>query len=124
MTSVTLHESVQGYTLKVRGHATGSPAVCAAASCLVQTAAGWLRNTKDITIRHMEMESGKAVIKWRGGDRAKWLFGLLEIGFLQLSLTAPEYIKVKTDMIGGDSPDRATHGGDTPATTSKEESAK
>lgn len=124
MTNVTLSQSVKGFTVKARGHATGSPEMCAAVSCLIQTAAGWLRNTDSITIRTMELGSGKALLKWRGGDRARWLWELLEIGFLQLELTAPEYIHVERINAGNglDNPERAMHGGDTPAKNQRRKS--
>lgn len=91
MTEVTLH---CGYSCSVRcrGHATGAPDVCAAVSCLMYTAAGWLHNTQDAELVHEKLESGDAYLRWHGG---KWLYDLLKIGFLQLEKMAPEKISVK-----------------------------
>lgn len=76
-----------------RGHATGRPDVCAAVSCLLYTAAGYLRNSEAAVLTE-KLESGDAYLAWEGD---KWLYELLKIGFLQLELTAPEAVQVKTE---------------------------
>lgn len=113
MTEVRLRRSGK-YELTAKGHATGSTEVCAAISCLLYAAAGWLRNYGEADV--IELDSGNVTLRWHGGESAKVLYDLLEIGFLQLELSAKEYIKVNTGN-GGDIPARATHGGDTPAIT-------
>lgn len=113
MTEVRLRQS-EGYELTAKGHATGSTEVCAAISCLLYAAAGWLENCGEADV--VKLESGDVTLRWHGGESAAALYELLEIGFLQLELSAKEYVKVNTGD-GGDIPARATHGGDTPAST-------
>lgn len=91
MTEVTLYCG-DSYSVRCRGHATGSPEVCAAISCLMFTAAGWLHNTQDAELVYEKLDSGDAYLRWHGG---KWLYDLLKIGFLQLQKTDPEKISVK-----------------------------
>lgn len=76
-----------------RGHATGRPDVCAAVSCLMYTAAGYLRNSEAKVLTE-KLESGDAYLAWEG---EAWLYELLEIGFLQLELTAPEAVQVRIE---------------------------
>lgn len=91
MTEVTLYCG-DSYSVRCRGHATGSPELCAAISCLMFTAAGWLHNTQDAELIYEKLDSGDAYLRWHGG---KWLYDLLKIGFLQLQKTDPEKISVK-----------------------------
>ena len=91
MTEVTLHCG-DSCSVRCRGHATGAPDVCAAVSCLMYTAAGWLHNTQEAELVNEQLESGDAYLRWHGG---KWLYDLLKIGFLQLEKMAPEKISVK-----------------------------
>lgn len=76
-----------------RGHATGRADVCAAVSCLVYTAAGYLRNSEGKVLAE-KLESGDAYLAWEGTE---WLYQLLKIGFLQLEMTAPEAVQVKIE---------------------------
>lgn len=91
MTEVTLY---CGDTCSVRckGHATGAPDVCAAVSCLLYTAAGYLHNTQDAELVAEKLDSGDAYLRWSGG---KWLYDLLTVGFLQLQKARPDAIFVK-----------------------------
>lgn len=91
MTEVTLYCG-DSYSVRCRGHATGSPELCAAISCLMFTAAGWLHNTQDAELIYEKLDSGDAYLRWHGG---KWLYDLLKIGFLQLQKTDPGKISVK-----------------------------
>lgn len=91
MTEVTLYCG-DSYSVRCRGHATGSPELCAAISCLMFTAAGWLHNTQDAELVYEKLDSGDAYLRWHGG---KGLYDLLKIGFLQLQKTEPEKISVK-----------------------------
>lgn len=76
-----------------KGHADGRPDVCAAVSCLIYTAAGYLRNSGAVTLAE-KLESGDACLAWEG---AEWLYQLLRVGFLQLELTAPEAVEVRDE---------------------------
>ncbi len=91
MTEVTLH-SGDSCSVRCRGHATGAPDVCAAVSCLMYTAAGWLHNTQEAELVYEKLDSGDAYLRWHGGE---WLYDLLKIGFLQLEKAAPKKISVK-----------------------------
>lgn len=93
MTSVSLEQAGNVYTLRCEGHAKGSPEVCAAVSCLVYTLAGWLRNTEETQILGEAMESGEAVLSFTGGA-AGTAFELMRIGFLQLEKTYRAYLRV------------------------------
>lgn len=91
MTKVTLHCG-DSFSVRCKGHSTGAPDVCAAISCLLYTAAGWLHNTQDAELVYEKLDSGDAYLRWHGG---KWLYDLLEIGFLQLQKARPDAISVK-----------------------------
>ena len=66
MTEVTLHCG-DSCSVRCRGHATGAPDVCAAVSCLMYTAAGWLHNTQEAELVFEKLESGDAYLRWHGG---------------------------------------------------------
>ena len=91
MTEVTLHRG-DSCSVRCRGHATGAPDVCAAISCLMYTAAGWLHNTQEAELVYEKLDSGDAYLRWNGGE---WLYDLLKIGFLQLEKAVPKKISVK-----------------------------
>jgi len=76
-------------------HATGSPAVCAAVSCLLYTLKGWLANTEDARIAEERMDDGDVCFAWSGGAGSETVMDFLMIGFLSLMETAPEYITVE-----------------------------
>lgn len=81
--------------LRMRGHATGSEQVCAAASGLVYALAGTLLNDKEAEILEQEMTPGKAVIRFYGGRDALAALKTVCIGLLQLEKAEPSYIKTK-----------------------------
>lgn len=91
MTEVTLHCG-DICSVRCKGHATGAPDVCAAVSCLLYTAAGWLHNTQDAELVDEKLASGDAYLRWHGG---KILFDVLYVGFLQLAKARPDVISVK-----------------------------
>ncbi len=93
MTEVTLY-CVDSCSVRCKGHATGHPDVCAAVSCLVYTAAGWLHNTQEAELVMERLDSGDAYLRWHGGV---WLYDLLKIGFLQLERANPEAVSVKIE---------------------------
>ena len=87
MTEITLHHG-DSCSVRCKGHATGYPDVCAAVSCLLYTAAGWLHNTQEAELVLERLDSGDAYLRWHE---------LLKIGFLQLEMARPEAISVKIE---------------------------
>lgn len=96
MTRVKLKKDRDRCTLRCEGHATGSAEMCAAVSCLVYSAAGWLRNTVGAQLLEERLEPGDAYISFTGFG-AKWLFDFLAVGFLQLEQHDPEHISVEVE---------------------------
>ena len=96
MTRVMLKKGRGHCTIICRGHAEGSPEMCAAVSCLVYSAAGWLRNTTGAQILDERLEPGDAYISFTGFG-AKWLYDFLAVGFLQLEQHDPEHIAVEAE---------------------------
>lgn len=96
MTQVYLEQGGDRYLVSCRGHATGSPAVCAAVSCLVQTLESYLDEMlPDSTGLVGE---GQATFRF-SGPGARTVFHLMSIGFLRLEQTAPEYVQVEQKII-------------------------
>ncbi len=94
MTRVELRFGAE-YSVSADGHATGSPQLCAAVSCLLYTLAGWLNTTKREQITEMRLEDGSARLAWKGGAGSETVMELMLIGFLQLRKTEPERISVE-----------------------------
>lgn len=94
MTRVELHFGAE-YSVSADGHATGSPQLCAAVSCLLYTLAGWLNTTKREQTTEMKLEDGNARLAWSGGAGSETVMELMLIGFLQLQKTEPERISVE-----------------------------
>lgn len=93
MTRVSLKQQGQRYTVSCKGHATGSPEVCAAVSCLTYTLAGWLRNTSVLVLEE-RLVDGDALIRYCGGAAAETAFDMICVGFLQLQQEYGDYISV------------------------------
>ncbi len=83
--------------LTLRGHATGSPAVCAAASALVCALAGWLRSARADGLE-LKLQPGDARIVCRGGAEEEVAFGLVLLGLAQLGRDYPPYLALKADV--------------------------
>jgi len=83
MTHVYLEQDGDRYTVRCEGHAVGSVELCAAISCLLYTAAGWLHNA-EAEILEERLDPGDAKLVFRGGDDCGTLFEILIVGFLQL----------------------------------------
>jgi len=93
MTKVNLKQREQQYTVSCKGHATGSPEVCAAVSCLLYTLAGWLHNASVLVLQE-RLEDGDALIQYHGGAAAETAFDMICVGFLQLEQEYGSYISV------------------------------
>ena len=97
MTKVKLASADGLYVLIAKGHATGSPEVCAAVSCLLYTLAGWLKNRKGEKRPCVcNMSEAHANIIW-DGEGAETAFEIMMIGFLQLAKAFPKYICVEIE---------------------------
>ena len=94
MTTVSLKQAGQQYTISCKGHATGSPEVCAAVSCLIYTLTGWLRNASVLVLTE-RLDDGDALIRYHGGAAAETAFDVICVGFLQLAQEYGEYISVE-----------------------------
>lgn len=73
-----------GYlSLHMDGHATGSPAVCAAASALACTLAGWLdRHGAEADSR---LEAGTGAVRCRDTAEARTAFEVVAVGLAMLA---------------------------------------
>ena len=99
MTQVYLEQNGRRFTVSSQGHATGSPEVCAAASCLIYTLAGWLHNSAVLVLEERLNNDASAFLCFRGGDSAETAFDMVCVGFLQLAQEYPEYISVNFQVI-------------------------
>ena len=92
-------EMGESMSLRLEGHATGRPEVCAAASCLACTLAGYAANREregGALVEEMEMETGRAVLRLRGDERTRGAFEAAVLGFLQLEREYPQCIQTET----------------------------
>ena len=94
MTRIELHFGRE-MSVTATGHATGSPTMCAAASCLMCTLEGWLANSEDVTITERRMEEGNTRIAWTGGTGSETAMEMMMVGFLRLQETGPDLIGVE-----------------------------
>ena len=93
MSTVELTETRNEYSITAEGHTESK--MCAAISCLLYTAAGYISNNDQIIIQEIRLEPGDSRLVWAGGRQARFLFGLMEIGFRQLREGDPENIFIK-----------------------------
>ena len=94
MTRVRLQYGAE-MRVEAQGHATGSPSVCAAVSCLLYTLKGWLANTEEALVREDRMADGDVCFAWSGGAGSETVMDFLMVGFAGLKETAPECITVE-----------------------------
>lgn len=93
MSTVELIDGTNDFTIIAKGHTEGK--MCAAISCLLYTAAGYIANNDEIIIQEIRLEPGDAKLVWAGGKKAIWLFDLMVIGFKQLQEGDPKNIFTK-----------------------------
>ena len=98
MTKVYLEQDGKQYTVSCKGHATGSVEACAAVSCLVYTLAEWLAHSS-VDVLKSEMEDGRVMIQYSGGDAAETAFDLICVGFLLLQAEYSEFISLDIRLI-------------------------
>ena len=104
MTNVRLTRGAgEHYALECEGHATGSPEMCAAISCLAGSLEGWAENSPDVEVQRLEVGPGRVEIAfcpaaWPGSDAAcRGVYELLRAGFLRLEAAGPEFLSVKQE---------------------------
>jgi len=92
------------YALTCEGHATGSPEVCAAISCLAGSLEGWVENSPSADVQHLEVRPGFVQIVFTpaaGPGSAplvcQGVYDLLQIGFLRLEAAAPDFLCVERE---------------------------
>ncbi len=83
--------------LTLRGHATGSPAVCAAASAMVYALAGWLRRYRPAQAR-ARLRPGDGRLLCRGDGAVDTAFQIALTGLAQLGAAYPDYLRLYTDV--------------------------
>lgn len=82
-----------GYlSLTMDGHATGSPAVCAGASALVCTLAGWLEQHG--AERVQLLTPGKARLVCRDTEEARRGFAVIATGMQMLAEAHPDKVAI------------------------------
>lgn len=85
-----------GLQLEMRDHATGEPLVCAGASAIVWSLAGWLRNHAE-TGAVMTLRAGDAFVQCARTPAAETAFELAAVGLMQLEKKYPEAIRVERE---------------------------
>lgn len=99
MTRVYLEQKGNRFTVSCQGHATGNQDVCAAASCLIYTLVGWLRNASVLVQEERLEEDADALLQFCGGNNAETAFDVICTGFLQLGNAYPQHISVILNII-------------------------
>lgn len=93
MTEVSYGRGARRQTLRVTGHATGSPEVCAAVSGIVYSLMGYLANYGG-TDCQVEAEDGRAAIAAGRSEALDAAFSTAVIGLSQIALQHPEYVTI------------------------------
>lgn len=92
MTQVYLERKGGTFLVSCTGHATGSPEMCAAISCLIGTLDGWLENSGGCVERRVE--PGNVLLRFRGGSDCRTAFEMATTGFFRLQATDSAHISV------------------------------
>lgn len=92
MTRVTVHRDTEGQEIKLEGHATGSPEVCAAVSGLFYALAGYLENSG--AEHRREDRPGYAVAWAERTEATDAAFDMAVIGLRQIEQHKPAFLKV------------------------------
>ena len=105
MTEIYAEKAGDLYTISAKGHAAGSSEVCAAVSAILYALAGYMENAgESIDSILTSMDSGCAVISFRGGQAAEAVFDMAVIGLMQIEAACPKYIRVKNSVNSIDAP--------------------
>ena len=99
MTRVRLESvaSAGRFSVDAQGHATGSVALCAAVSCLLQTLEGRILNEEAVDPLEVRLDAADAKLVWSGGAEAATAFDLAVVGFRRLAATDPARIAVTVE---------------------------
>ncbi len=105
MTKVRLSQKPGSrYALTCEGHATGSPEVCAAISCLAGSLEGFVEHSPCAEAQRLEVRPGFVQIVFAPAEGSgpaaqmcRGVYDLLRIGLLRLAAAAPEHVFVKVD---------------------------
>ena len=92
MSHIELTDGGYEFSVTAKGHTESK--MCAAISCLLYTAAGYITNA-GLMLLKIRLDPGDAELVWAGGEKAKILFDILQIGFLQLQEGDPKNIFIK-----------------------------
>ena len=98
MTKVLTKSTNGRYYIKARGHATGSPIVCAGVSAIIYALAGYLENNGGIRCEEITLSDGVAELEFYGGDDAEAVYMMAVIGLAQIEEHYPEYIEIKEEL--------------------------
>ena len=99
MVEVRFEAQEDARLLTLRGHATGSPAVCAAASAMVYALAGWLRHYRPAEAQ-VSLKSGDSWLLCRGDDTVDTAFQIALTGLAQLGFSYPNYLRLHIGVNG------------------------
>lgn len=80
--------------VQAKGHATGSQDCCSAVSSLVYALAGFLKNDAQTRVDELTLNDADARIVFAGKEEAKGALQMAKIGFLQLQMAYPEFLRV------------------------------
>lgn len=101
MTKVTARLDDGRCSLRLEGHAEGSPAVCNMISGLVCTLAGWMVNhPEECRVLRCDISAdrpGYALLDAEGGRDTEQAFAFVLLGLLQLERQHPELIRVEAE---------------------------
>ena len=102
MTTVNIQTTGGHYRLTARGHATGSPAVCAAVSALLFTLAGYLKKLEqagEVSLDQLRLEPGRADLAAHSlrpapDNAARGPFDMTVLGLRQIADTFPQQVQL------------------------------
>ena len=85
--------------LTLKGHATGSPAVCAAASAMVFALAGWLKNYPAAQAQ-VRLKPGDGWLLCRGDETVDTALQIVLTGLAQLGASYPRHLRLTIGVNG------------------------
>lgn len=97
MTKVSIKRGGGRCLLSAKGHATGSPEVCAAISSIIYAFAGYMTNAmrdRYVEFYTWKMDSGDVLLDFNGDAGTDAAFEMVVIGLRQIEQSFPEFICV------------------------------